>query len=524
MEPSELSGFEPRIGGAGRSPELSGQEPALGGERRFDPHLWSRLVDPRYASKETLVAELTPGACEVYARVLVQVLPAGSAFSEKLADGLVLGGRFSADQRAAAAHVLGLIGARAGGALAHSIAEPLVACLVPEETEVVRVEAARSLGLLHDPRAERPLMAHLDDSSWRFRLAAIHALGAVGGADARDLLMRLQQNGESLNEAMAALEALGVLGGRAEPAIRRQIFEHLAHVFVRGDNLQRGAAARALGLLGEREALDLVIEAAIHGRGDFQCAAVQSLGLFGDAQAVPPLIGVLTSGAYHARQDAVNSLIQIGRAAIRPALAILRHPDADVRRGAIEVLGKVGAREAQQALIERLGDHSPDVRRGAVSALGMIGGEGVVEPLIGALEDSDASVRKEAAMMLSSFNDERVIGPLCLALWDADMTVRWFAAYALGVLKDVRSVRHLCQALGDRSENVSRTASDALTRIGDPAVPSLVECATTGTPQIRREALDIMERIGSPLARSTLAELTQRSNGRPDGPEVERRS
>jgi HEAT repeat protein len=507
MDESDLNGFEPRIGGHERFDGLTGQEPALGGGRRFDPLVWSRLIDPRQTSKETVVAELSSGACETYARVLVQILPAGSVFSEKLADGLVLGGRFSPDQRAAAAHVLGLIGARAGGTLAQSIAGPLIACLVPAEHEVVRVESVRSLALLRDGRAVRPLIDYLESGSWRLRLAAIHALGAIGDAEALPVLMALQQHGESLNEAMAALEALGVLGGQVDEPVRRQIFEHLAHVFVRGDNLQRGAAARALGFLGERDALDLVIEAAIHGRGDFQCSAVQSLGIFGDPQAVAPLIGVLTSGAYHARQDAVNSLIQIGRAAIRPALAILRHPDPDVRRGAIEVLGKVGASEARSALVERLQDSSPDVRRGAVAALGMIGGDGAVEVLVGALEDPDASVRKEATMMLSSFNDERVIGPLCLALWDADMTVRWFAAYALGVLKDARSVRHLCQALGDRSENVSRTAVDSLVRIGDLAVPVLAENAPTSTPAIRRLILDAIERIGSPLARATLQDL-----------------
>jgi HEAT repeat protein len=229
--------------------------------------------------------------------------------------------------------------------------------------------------------------------------------------------------------------------------------------------------------------------------------------MFADAQAVPPLIGVLTSGAYHARQDAVNALIQIGQAAITPVLAILRHPEPGVRRGAVEVLGKVGAQEASRSLIERLDDPSPEVRQSVVTALGMIRGEGAVDALIHALEDPDPGVRKEAAMMLSSVPDERVVGPLCLALWDPDMTVRWFAAYTLGVLKDARAVRPLCQALSDRSDNVAHTAADSLVKIGDLAVSGLFEYARTGDAESRRLVVDIIERIESPLARAALADL-----------------
>jgi HEAT repeat protein len=507
MSDFEPSGREPQIGGEQWRPMLTGYEPSLGGERRFDPNIWSRLIDLRWSSKEALIAGLSPALCELYAGVLVQVLPEGAAFNEHLEGGVVWSGRYTPDQRAAAAQSLGLIGARCGSDLAYSLVEPLIGRLVGYEDDVVRFEAARALGLLADERAEKPLMKAISGGSWRLRMIAIHALGQVGGVEAFTFLTTLHSQGESLNESMAAMEALGALGVRLGGKHQCQIFDALMRVFVRGDGPQRCAATRALGALRDTKALDPLIQTAIHARGELQCAAVQALGMLADPQAVPPLISILTSSEFHARQDTANALVRIGQAAVGPVLAVLRHPDPEIRRSVIEVLGKLRAREAADVLIEQVDDRRPEVRQAAVSALGMIGDSVAVDALIRALEDPEAIVRKEAAMMLSGFGDERAVGPLCLALWDADMTVRWFAAYTLGTIRDPRAARPLCQVLGDRSENVVRAAADALLRIGDAGVASLVECARMGDHVIRQEALEILERIGTPLSAAALDEL-----------------
>lgn len=508
MSDFEPSGLEPQIGGEQWRPVLTGNEPSLGGERRFDPNIWGRLIDLRWSSKEALIAGLSPALCELYAGVLVQVLPEGAAFNEHLEGGVVWSGRYTPDQRAAAAQSLGLIGARHGSELAGSLVEPLVGRLASYEDDVVRVEAARALGLLADERVEKSLIKTIVGGSWRLKMVAIHALGQVGGVGAFSFLTKLQERGESVNENMAAMEALGMLGVRLGGKHQRRIFDGLMRIFIRGDGPQRCAATRALGALRDTRALDPLLQAAIHARGELQCAAVQALGMLADPQAVPPLISILTSSEYHVRQDTANALVRIGQVAIGPSLAVLRHPDAEIRRSVIEVLGKLRAREAVAELIGQVADRHVEVRQAAVNALGMIGDPTAVDALIKALEDPEADVRKEAAMMLSGFGDERAVGPLCLALWDADMTVRWFAAYTLGTIRDPRAARPLCQVLGDRSENVVRAAADALLRIGDACVPSLVERARIGDPAIRQEALATLERIGTPLSAAALEDFS----------------
>ncbi len=505
--PDETSGLEPQIGGRLHKPDMTGFEPSLGGAHRFDLRIWSKLIDPRWPHKETLVAGLTLDACQLYASVLVQILPEGASFNETVEGGAALTGRYSPAQRAAAAFVLGLIGVRSGPKMASSLVDPLIARLSTDEDESVRVEAARALGMLGNVRAEAPLIHAMTVGDWKFRLAVIHSLGQVGQIGSLDYLVALYEQSETLNESKAAMESLGVLGGRLAGSPRDQIYEMVMRVFLRSDSLQRGAAARALGHLGDRRALDLLIQLALNGRGELQGAAVEALGILGDPEAVPPLIFVLTTADYPVRQDAVHALIKIGEPSVAPALAVLRHPDIEVRRGIIEVLGKVGAREAVKPLIDLLHDSSIEVRQSCVSALGMIGDPQAVDALIGALSDQDAGVRKEAAMMLSGFRDARAVGPLCLALWDSDMTVRWFAAYALGVHGDPRAVMPLIQALGDRAPNVSQTAIDALIKLGDIAVPAMTRQAFTADQHTRHILVGVLTQIHSTLAEASLAQI-----------------
>jgi len=517
-ESPRKSGLEPQIGGDAGLSTSSGFEPSLGGLQRFEMRVWSKLIDPRWPHKETLVAGLTTEACQLYARVLIQILPGGASFSERIEGGAALSGHYSTGQRAAATFALGLIGGRVGPKLAALLVDPLAQRLSDDDEDNVRVETARALGMLGDLRAQDSLIRAMATGNWKLRLAVIQALGQVGDLASINYIAQLYDQSESLNESRASLEALGLLGGRIGGAAQARVYDQVMRVFLRSDSLQRGAAARALGRLGDRRALDLLIQVAMNGKGDLQCAAVEALGMLGESESVPPLIFVLTTGEYSARRDAAQALIRIGAASIGPALAVLRHPDVEVRRSVAEVLGKVGAHRAVQPLIELLADPAVELREAAVNALGLIGASDAVEALIGALGDADAGVRKEAAMMLGGFRDVRAVGPLCLALWDADMTVRWFAAYSLGLHGDPRAVQPLIRALDDRANNVSQTACDALIKLGDVAVPDLTRNAQMNGGARSPQLLGVLAQIGTPLAEKALASFaTDAPSGLGDG-------
>jgi HEAT repeat protein len=95
-------------------------------------------------------------------------------------------------------------------------------------------------------------------------------------------------------------------------------------------------------------------------------------------------------------------------------------------------------------------------------------GRRTVGPLIGKLGGADAEVRRRAAEVLGRLHDERAVEPLVEALRrDADEGVRGEAARALGLLKAVPAVRALIEALDDLSEEVRPLAAEALGRVGD---------------------------------------------------------
>src|SRR5574341_822308 len=475
MSQVKQTGLEPQLGGSVAPVLLTGREPGLGGNRRFDARIWSRLIDPQLVNRSQYIQSLSSAACDLYADLLVRVLPERSDLSQVMDGGAIWSGRYSPDQRAAAITSLLLIAGRLDGARRAALVAPLLARLKSDDHDLVRCEAARALGRLGESQTERALIGVMALASWRVRLAVLHALGQVGRDRGFKFLWRVWHKGESLNEVMAAMEALGVLGARRDDSHREQIYHELMRVLIRADGLVRCAAARALGLLGDGRALDALIQAAMHGRGELQCAAVQGLGLLRDARAVPPLIGVLTGSSGPARHDTVEALVQIGGPSTAPVLAVLRHPDPAVRQAAADVLGRVGATDAIEDLVELLGDAFASVRAAVVRALGSQGDRQVVEPLIGMLGDPAAEVRKEAAAMLAHLRDGRAVGSLCLALWD-------------------------------RSEHVSSMAADALIAIDDAAIPALVKCLRTADSRTRRLIVHVLEHAGNETARSALVE------------------
>jgi HEAT repeat protein len=83
-------------------------------------------------------------------------------------------------------------------------------------------------------------------------------------------------------------------------------------------------------------------------------------------------------------------------------VAKLRSDSPQTRAGAAEALGFLRAYDAEQSLVERLGDRSADVRRQAAMALGWCGGRRAISPLLDALDDADEVTRQSAHVALTN--------------------------------------------------------------------------------------------------------------------------
>ena len=244
--------------------------------------------------------------------------------------------------------------------------------------------SARALGEIGNARAIEVLIEALGKSGSfanEYRVAAARALGTRA---VEPLIALLEDEDEDVRNHVA--ETLRVIGGpRATEAPaklhedpKQPRFEALIKALVNVDEFITFDAVEPLISIGE-PAVEPLIEAAysldFDGDGEggawglLQIANV--LGRIGDARAVEVLIEIMSDG--YAREDAVNALVRIGKAAVEPLIEAFGHEYYGVRRGAAEALGRIGDARAVEPLIKALEDD--EVRYAAEEALEKLGHE-----------------------------------------------------------------------------------------------------------------------------------------------------
>lgn len=176
-------------------------------------------------------------------------------------------------------------------------------------------------------------------------------------------------------------------------------------------------------------------------------------------ERVAELIAALESGRAKAG-DYRNVTPAVANAAVPGLIAALKNDNPSVRREAIKVLHKYMVT-------------GPPERKAAMAAL-----KSAEPALILALKDQDAGVRKAAIEALMSAPATKGQASVFIeSLQDADRLVRMRAAAALGHIGPAakEAVPALAAAMADSDEFVSGSATNALVRIGLPAVPALVK-------------------------------------------------
>ncbi|MCQ8893859.1 MAG: HEAT repeat domain-containing protein [Methanolinea sp.] len=242
--------------------------------------------------------------------------------------------------------------------------------------------------------------------------------------------------GETFEEAME------------HPSVRAKIkfegaFEDVIRALHNPEDEVREEAARALGELGDRRAVDPLIGLLSDENRYVRREAAKSLGRIGDERAIPALISALKDEDRYGREGAAEGLGEMGEKAFPALIEAMENADWHVRMGAAIALRIIGNREALPVLIRAMQDENRFVRREVVKSLGRIGDHSVIETLIAALKDPDRSVRLRAVSALSKCNDPRVVEPLIEALNDEDSGVRLRVIRALEEIDDPRAVEAL---------------------------------------------------------------------------------
>ena len=163
-------------------------------------------------------------------------------------------------------------------------------------------------------------------------------------------------------------------------------------------------AAKALGELGDRQAVEPLIAALKGSDKNVQKASALALGEIHDPRAVKPLLDfievqkahVITTQSERLRiEAALQALVNIGSPAVDPLISYLSsYITSNPNKMAIEALGRIGDSRSVEVIARLLLDDSKISyeRSKAAWALGEINDPSARESLIKGMKDHDQSV------------------------------------------------------------------------------------------------------------------------------------
>lgn len=179
--------------------------------------------------------------------------------------------------------------------------------------------------------------------------------------------------------------------------------------------------------------------------------------------SITDLVADLASGDETAAETAVAALAQRGEAAAE-VLEMLGSTDVEHRWWAVRSLAALPAPRIEW-FIEALGDDEAEVRAAAALALAAHPHEGSAAALVSALSDQDNLVAVMAVHALSKMG-EAAVPPLLDAYASAVPRGRIHIMRALAELRDPRSIRLMMDSLEEDSAALQYWAQEGLERLG----------------------------------------------------------
>lgn len=264
-------------------------------------------------------------------------------------------------------------------------------------------------------------------------------------------------------------------------------------------------------------------------RRSTRLAAIRELARRKDKKALTPLMGHVEDKDPAIRAAAIAALGEIGdKRAVPYVRTKLSDRAAAVRVAAAEALGNMPDPAAALWLAEQLKeDYDPKVRLATVRSLARVPVPLAMRTAARALDDRDAAVADAAGEGLGRAGPPAV-NAIEEVLPRLGAAARLRAARALAKIRLPETLPAAILALelsaadaGRDARETCRVLRDALVAIGEPAVGPLAAAAvhTSGKLPLKRQAADVMKRIGRPFA----AHVARRINTWqtfPDGDEL----
>lgn len=303
---------------------------------------------------------------------------------------------------------------------------PTLINALERETPKVKAAAARALGQMDCTLAYTHLLKALRDRDPWVRYYAARAIGWNGYAEAIDVLANLAQGDSSTIVRIAAVEALGQIGGprvvsflapiiddsNASNDLVRAALTALGQVghpnslppllsALRSEDLfRRVCAVKALGARGGQDIESILQDlAATESDVTVVFAAIEALAQLATPEAIAALLELTANPT--SNEACIIALANLGEAQVEAIGTGLHHFHLEVRCATVEVLTRLRCPRASEILITALDDPEQIVRLAAVNGLEHLGNRYAERKIaVMAHTDPDPTVRQAAQKAL----------------------------------------------------------------------------------------------------------------------------
>lgn len=215
-------------------------------------------------------------------------------------------------------------------------------------------------------------------------------------------------------------------------------------------------------------------------------------------QGVTALIKTLGDERWRVRKAASDALIQYGDVVAAPLQKVLKETeDEDIRFWTIKTLGRLGA-QAQKFLLEALKHGDKKLRYVIAAALGESGDKRVIKVLIESLADTDWTIRKSATMALSEIG-ENAVELMIEYLRGSNEEIREGCLRALVKTGDA-GLRKLFEEIIKMDDDHRYLVRNSIVKIGTRVVEPLMRLFRVDNPEIVSFAASALGEIGNPRA------------------------
>ena len=278
-----------------------------------------------------------------------------------------------------------------------------------------------------------------------------------------------------------------------------------------GEPQVRAAAAKALGNLKAVAAVNALGRCLDDERPEVVSAAATALEAIGGSASVDLLLQHLNSDNKFTRLQVCRALGNAGiQEAVTYLVQALSDGESDVRFEAARALAKLTSEKAIEGLEQALHDESLNVFRAVAGALGAIGHSMAIEILSRELASSEPYRRRIVAEQLLVVEpQDNVLGILKNMYSDVPDHAQLWILQILSA-RDTKHIRlYILEALDSSSSNIRRFAIQTIGKVWCADLEELLieHLERENDWSLRRDAVRILGRSGSKLAKATLGKI-----------------